>query len=116
MHSGYTRGRTSSNFQCKSGTAGAYVNSPLQIPRGGCYINPSGASSKRLGYEEKNYVTMPIQALESRLSPRKYHEPWLRSSWIYDVSSKSIFAFEFYFYYFFANRLLFFGIESIDFF
>lgn len=71
MHSRYTRGRTSSNFQCKSGTAGAYVNSPLQIPRGGCYINPSLIETprlrgKKLCNADSNFGKSPIASKVSR--------------------------------------------------
>lgn len=103
MHSRYTRGRTSSNFQCKSGTAGAYVNSPLQIPRGGCYINPSLIETprlrgKKLCNADSNFGKSPIASKVSR--------------GFIILLADMIFCFWIsFFFFFFENRLLFFGID-----
>lgn len=102
MHSRYTRGRTSSNFQCKSGTAGAYVNSPLQIPRGGCYINPSLIETprlrgKKLCNADSNFGKSPIASKVSR--------------GFIILLADMIFCFWISFFFFFENRLLFFGID-----
>lgn len=103
MHSRYTRGRTSSNFQCKSGTAGAYVNSPLQIPRGGCYINPSLIETprlrgKKLCNADSNFGKSPIASKVSR-------------GFIILLVWYDILLLNFIFFFFFENRLLFFGID-----
>lgn len=102
MHSRYTRGRTSSNFQCKSGTAGAYVNSPLQIPRGGCYINPSLIETprlrgKKLCNADSNFGKSPIASKVSR--------------GFIILLADMIFCFWISLFFFFENRLLFFGID-----
>lgn len=103
MHSRYTRGRTSSNFQCKSGTAGAYVNSPLQIPRGGCYINPSLIETprlrgKKLCNADSNFGKSPIASKVSR--------------GFIILLADMIFCFWISLFFFFENRLLFFGIDK----
>lgn len=107
MHSRYTRGRTSSNFQCKSGTAGAYVNSPLQIPRGGCYINPSLIETprlrgKKLCNADSNFGKSPIASKVSR--------------GFIILLADMIFCFWISFFFFFFLKIDCFFLVSIDFF